>query len=244
MEDDPYLMISNKDIPEFTESRLSEQVTIELEQNVPTVNTNVNLDNNEKMKVEDYLIAFSGQSHSYCVGLVDMVNSTKIISRISQKRWSKFYSIFLNFMIKSLNSYDAVPFKNGGDSIFYYFPDTSKNLEDGIVNSIECSLKMIELHGIINETTQNEKLPDIDYRISMDYGSVVIMNQNRSSSVDMWGPPVNMCSKINHHANKNQIVIGGDLYQIAKKFDDFKFKQTNGYSIGLKNDYPVYVVTR
>ena len=60
----------------------------------------------------------------------------------------------------------------------------------------------------------------------------------------MIGPPVNMCSKINHHAGKNQIVIGGDLYQIARKFTNFKFQQTEGYAIGLKNDYPVYVVTK
>ena len=239
-----YSKIIRKDITKSIESNLSELATLESEQNIPTLNTTVNLDNDGKMKVEDYLIAFSGQSHSYCVGIVDMVGSTKIISRINQKNSAKYYSIFLNFMNKTLNVYGAVPFKFGGDSVFYYFPETSKNSTDYIMNSIECSLKMVELHSIICEMARNENLVNIDYRISMDYGTVLIMNQKGSATIDMIGPPINMCAKINHHAEKNQLVIGGDLYQIASKFNNFKFTQTKGYSVELKNDYPVYVVTR
>jgi len=33
---------------------------------------------NQIMNPSDYLVAFSGQSKSYCVGLIDMVDSTNI----------------------------------------------------------------------------------------------------------------------------------------------------------------------
>lgn len=197
-----------------------------------------------QMKPADYLVAFSGQSQSYCIGLVDMVDSTKIISRISQNAWSKYYSIFINFMVKILTDNNAIPFKNGGDSILYYFPETSKNPAESTIKSIKCSLKMIGMHDMICRTAQNKKLPCIDYRISMDFGTVMIMNQNGSKTEDLIGPPVNMCSKINRHAPKNQLVIGGDLYQLVRKCHDFKFQQTSDYSIELKNKYPIYLVTR
>lgn len=224
------------------ESNVTERILSE--QNAFSVNTTANSNNYKKMMLADYLVAFSGQSKSYCIGLVDMVGSTKIISKISPKNWSKYYSIFLNSMAKILTVHGGIPFKNGGDSILYYFPESSDNFSYNVVKSIDCSLKMVEIHDVICEIATKEKLPCIDYRISMDYGNVLIMNQNGSSKIDMIGPPVNMCSKINHQASKNQVVIGGDLYQIIKKFSNFKFQQTKGYAIGLKNDYPVYLVTR
>jgi len=46
----------------------------------------------------DYLVAFSSQLHSYCVGCVDMVNSTKISASIPANKLSGYYEIFLNSM--------------------------------------------------------------------------------------------------------------------------------------------------
>jgi class 3 adenylate cyclase len=83
----------------------------------------------------------------------------------------------------------------------------------------------------------------LDYRVSADYGSVVIMNSNAFNSLDMIGPPVNMCSKINRSASKNGIVIGGDLYQLVKKLD-YTIKPVRGFALGFKVDYPVYSVQR
>lgn len=211
---------------------------------IPNANTTLSSDTTSKMMVADYLVAFSGQTTNYCVGLVDMVGSTKIISRISPKNWSKYYSIFLNSTAKILLEHDGVPFKNGGDSILYYFPKSSKDYSYNVMQGIDCSLLIAEMRDTLCKISKKEDLPDMDYRISMDYGNVLIMNQNGSSKIDMFGPPVNMCSKINHHAGKNQVVMGGDLYQIAKKFTNFKFQQIAGYSVGLKIDYPVYLVTR
>lgn len=225
-----------------TKSNVTEQILSE--QDISSVNTTVNLDNSGKMMLTDYLVAFSGQSKSYCIGLVDMIGSTKIISKISPKKWSRYYSIFLNSMANILPNYGGIPFKNGGDSILFYFPESSNDFSNSVMRSINCSLKMVDMRDTICENTTKEKLPCIDYRISMDYGNVLIMNPNGSTRIDMIGPPVNMCSKINHHAGKNQVVIGGDLHQIARKFTNFKFQQIEGYNIGLKNDYSVYLVTR
>ena len=59
---------------------------------------------------------------------------------------------------------------------------------------------------------------------------------------------VNICSKINSKAPTNSFVIGGDLYQILKKSfsfasQEYSFKDIGEYSLGLKNSYPIYLVT-
>ncbi len=70
------------------------------------------------------------------------------------------------------------------------------------------------------------------------------MHSSNSSNIDLIGPPVNMCAKINHRAEKNGVVIGGDFFEMVKNASDYNFKQVKGFSIGLRYAYPIYSVTR
>ena len=70
------------------------------------------------------------------------------------------------------------------------------------------------------------------------------MKTNGSSNIDVFGTPVNMCTKINHGATKNSIVIGSDLYRTAKNLDSYSYQMINSYSIGMKFVYPIYGVRR
>jgi len=198
----------------------------------------------EKMVIADYLVAFSGLSRSYCVGMVDMINSTKISAGMNELEWCKYYEIFLNSMAKILPRFGGRVIKNQGDSLLYYFPESSKGTTLGFVESIESSFSMIEEHDLICESLEKYGLPCLNYRVSLDYGKVVIMNSNHTLSPDLIGPPVNMCAKINHQADSNGVVIGGDLYQNIKDIRDYQYSQKEGFSVGLKYSYPVYAVTR
>ena len=211
-----------------------------------------NLESNEKtlekekptMNNSDYMVAFSGLAKSYCVGIVDMVNSTKISSEMNELEWAKYYEFFLNSMGKILPKYDGVVIKNQGDSLLYYFPESAKGTKYGFMNCVEGSFAIIEAHDIICKNLKQVGLPCVDYRVSADYGRVVIMKSNNSTTPDLIGPPVNMCSKINHAAEKNCIVIGGDLYAGVKGLDDYLFKELKGFSLGFKYSYPVYSINR
>jgi len=199
---------------------------------------------NLTMKNSDYMVAFSGFAKSYCIGIVDMVNSTKISAEMNEIGWSKYYEIFLNSMAKILPRFGGAVIKNQGDSLLYYFPESSKATKYGFMSCIECSLSMIDEHDIICENLKKEGLPCLNYRISADYGRVVMMKSNNSSSPDLIGPPVNMCAKINHTATINGAVLGGDLYCVVKGFEDYKFKEMKGFSLGFKYSYPVYCFER
>ena len=55
------------------------------------------------------------------------------------------------------------------------------------------------------------------YKISANYGKVELATSSNSNGVDLFGPTVNICSKINHLTLPNQLVIHKDLYDIIKK---------------------------
>ncbi len=148
-------------------------------------------------------------------------------------------------MSKIVEVYDGRVIKNVGDCLLFCFPQkaTLQN-KSAIVKCLECSLAMIDAHKFLCNQMKKDGLPCIDYRISLDYGHVIPMRASDSKSLDMIGPAVNMCSKINRCAEKNGIVVGGDLYQIAKQIDGITFKEIKGYSVGFKLSYPIYQITR
>ena len=115
---------------------------------------------------------------------------------------------------------------------------------DAFAEVLECGLGMIESHGTINRLMSEQKLPYVDYRISSDYGSLSIAHTAGLPQDDIFGPTVNLCSKIKIAAQPNGLVIGGDLHQIVKSFKSYKFDYIGAYHMGLKLDYPVYSVSR
>src|SRR5215203_566783 len=192
-------------------------------------------------------ISFSSKSEKYCVSFVDIVNSTNITAQISHtEKIGKYYSIFINTMATLARNYGAKITKNAGDSIIYYFPKTADSTNKAaFMDVIECGLTMISAGTVLNTKMYEEGLPSIDYRISADYGRVGIVRSAISQNDDLFGPTMNICSKINSKALPNQMVIGSDLYQIIKSSShrhDYHFKSVGGYSIGFKQTYPVYSV--
>lgn len=197
----------------------------------------------ERIDVFDYRVSFSTQAKSYCVGCIDIVNSTKISSSLSPKSLCKYYEAFLNSFSKIIAEYHGRVIKNIGDCLLFYFPESVNSNIDGMRKSMDCGVKMVKFHKEINNLLISLRLPTLDYRISIDFGSVIIMNTSNSSSVDLIGPSVNMCVKINRCAKKNEFVIGGDMKQIVEKIEKYRFQHIDSFAIGLRQDYPVYKIS-
>ena len=203
----------------------------------------------EKMKTRDLIetesflnenmISFEEISKNYCVGIVDVVNSTKIVSKLSQEEASIYYSVFLNTIGYIAQTYGAKVVKNIGDGVLFYFPkDSTKKPKC----PLKCATKMLEASEMMNKIFQKRKMPKIQYRISLDYGPLMIAKYQTSSSKDIFGPTVNLCCKLNRIAKPNGLVIGSDMFQVVKKSKQYKFREVEGYQSALKQDYPVYSV--
>lgn len=184
------------------------------------------------------MISFEEIYQNYCVGIVDVVNSTQIISRLSQDKACIYYSVFLNTIGYIAQAHGAKVVKNIGDGVLFYFPKDSKNLE----SALDCASKMIDASKLMNAIFEKKKMPKIQYRISLDYGPLMIAKCITSSCKDIFGPTVNLCAKLNHIAKPNGIVIGSDMHQIVKKSKHHKFSEVRGFAGYLKQNYPVYSV--
>jgi adenylate cyclase len=191
----------------------------------------------------EHEISFSEKTFSYCVGFVDIVNSTAITAKLTNAKMCEYYSIFLNAMSKIAKVHDAIIIKNLGDSLLYYFPRTEDAIEtDSFVDVLECGLDMIEYRDMVNIVMAEHSLPSLDFRVSVDYGPVSIATTPISQTLDIFGPTVNLCSKINGSASPNSMVIGGDMHQIVRSFKQYHFGVVGQCVMGLKLKYPTYVV--
>jgi two-component system response regulator ChvI len=215
-------------------------------------------------KEEENEIAFSDKSQNCCVCFVSMVDSIKATSGIKNpEKTRRYYSVFINTIAAIARNFGAKIIKNTASSLIFYFPKTSTSLdpssshsdttitfESALRDVIECGITMIAASDVINtKLTEEGGLPSLYYKISADYGRVEVARSVSSPDTDdLFGSTMNVCAKINSMAPLNGMVVGSDLYYIAKKssvFDNYyHFKPIGEYSIdaSFTHQYPVYSV--
>jgi len=215
-------------------------------------NTNYTIDksifeNNENfisIQKNGNIITAVGKPSFFCVGIIDIVNSTKTVARLQQDKVAQYYEIFLNTMAKTIISNQGKILKIMGDSLLFYFPDTYHNKDkSSFLNAIECGFSMIKAHVKLNQILKKYILPQIDFRISFDYGNTTIM-RTENGLMDLVGPTINTCAKLNELAMTNSMIIGGDLFEKVKHFHEYKFKKSKSLLMGLKQSYPAFTLCR
>ena len=192
----------------------------------------------------DMLLKFSQHEQNDCVGVIDMTDSTRISSKLSDQNITKLYEIFLNFMARIVLKHDGQVVKNIGDALMFRFPNVDINDSAVLKNILECCLCMVESHGKLQEQLKEENLPELNYKISMTYGSVKVAESTTSNISDIFGPTVNRCFKINSLCPKNSIVIGENMYKISKDFSEYDFTELCIIELKQKYDYNIFEVRR
>ena len=195
-------------------------------------------------KQEDILLQFSDYSENYCVCMVDIMNSTKITSNLSETQTSEFYKIFLNSIAIIVRKFDGIVVKNIGDALLFYFPVIHSEHISTLKKCLDCCMTISESHENISNQLKQQKLPIFDYRISATYGIVRIAKTSTSSVNDIFGTTVNRCAKINRAAPPNGLIIGEDFYNNAKMIDEFTFNKIKTEEVSAEHGYSGYIVKR
>src|SRR5205807_2361207 len=192
------------------------------------------------------------RSQNCCVCFVDIVDSTRITSSINNpEKVRKYYGIFLNTMAAIARNFGAKIIKNVGDCLIFYYPKTSDSSnKSSFKDVIEGCITMLEARDTINQKLHEEELPSLSYRISADYGRVEVARSATSQSDDLFGPIMNMCSKINSKALPNGVAIGDGLYHLLQSFSLLSSLEENYYHFEKIvmpehqqtkfNNYPLY----
>ena len=198
--------------------------------------------NNVIKQQEDILLQFSEHSEKYCVGMIDVMNSTRICANLSGSEISEFYKIFLNSIASKIKSFDGIVVKNIGDGLLFYF--SIDNIENKTVKKcLDCCLALGELHAEIVEKLQKQNLPSLNYRISATYGVVRIAKTSTSLINDIFGTAVNRCAKINRSAPANGVIIGQGLYDLVKDLKGYFFKKIESDIVSPEYGYAGYILS-
>ena len=189
------------------------------------------IDNKGQMKFINY-------TQQYCIGIIDIVNSTNETSKISSpNKLRKYYSLFLNTMLSVINSCNGKVIKTIGDSLFFYFPKTCNETNESAFHDVfECGMRMLSSSSKLDSQLRENDLQPINYRICMDYGEVEVAMSDNSNEVDLFGSVVNECSKLNNFVSSREWCIGKKLYNRASKSQFINNYTVNKVNIP-KNSY-------
>jgi len=192
---------------------------------------------------EDILLRFSQKNEDSCVCIIDIVQSTMLTASLSNEQIKNFYGIFINSIAEIVKKFNGIVVKNIGDSLLFYFIKIDSDDEAYFKNVIECCLTISDSNSELNKKMAKVCLPEISYRTSISYGTISIAKVSTSSVDDIFGVTVNRCSKINRFALPNGVIIGSDIYEKVKTFNDYQFRNMNA-TVGDQSIYSVFLVTR
>lgn len=190
---------------------------------------------------EEILLNFSDTSENSCVCLIDIKDSTRVTTNLSDSESSKLYSIFLNYMATIVRNHNGTVVKNIGDALLFCFHKTDPENKDSIKNVLDCCLEMTASHKEVNQKLKNANLPTINYKISATYGSVRVAKIANSDVDDIFGSTVNRCAKINPLSPSNGLVIGQSLYEIVASMNEYIFEKLSK-EVPNEHGFAVYVV--
>jgi class 3 adenylate cyclase len=103
---------------------------------------------------------------------------------------------------------------------------------------------MIESHSDLKKQLLEEKMPELNYKISISYGSVKVAQSSTSTISDIFGPTVNRCFKINSLCPENSLIIDNNLYNVFKNFNEYDISQLPETEINKKYGYKIFQVQR
>ena len=199
-------------------------------------------------------IKFTDDAIKCCVCFIEFessINNIAIAEDHLQIR--EYYSTVINSLSQIINRYNGKIVKSLGDRLLCYFLNFSDlNNEKAIEEVIECGLKILEKREDINkELLMKNNLPSVEnYKISLDYGVVDLALAGDNYQIDIFGSPVNLCSKINSSslAPHNTIIIGNNFYRILKSFPNilnkYNFINNGEFKVTENIGYPIYNIKR
>jgi class 3 adenylate cyclase len=133
-----------------------------------------------------------------------------------QRLLLKVLNLFFTEMIKIAEEYGGTVEKNTGDGLMAYFEDGAGDpAETGSKRAVSCALTMMAANQhLIKPILDATPVPDIRFRISIDYGTVIIARlgaARRFNANVAIGATANFACKMLSFAQPGEIVIGASV---------------------------------
>lgn len=171
-----------------------------------------------------------------CTMFVDIKGSTRLSLLYDLDRVFKFKNAVIQTCVEVVRAFDGSVHRLMGDAVMSFFGRKDKSKEDSIADAINCAatLRVILENGIkpwMSANNFDDK--DFGFRIGIDFGDdndVLWGNFGYSSvgEVSATGLPVDMASKLQSLAGKNNAMLGQgllDFIEWPEHYSDFQTKK-------------------
>lgn len=167
---------------------------------------------------EDDLAIGAGKRLSLAVLFMDISDFSKRTSETEEQQGSilKLLNLFFTEMIKIAEEYGGTVEKNTGDGLMAYFEDDGGTPpEGGAKRALACALTMMAANDyLIKPILEATPLPEIKFRVSIDYGNVTVARlgaPRRFNANVAIGATANFACKMLRHAAPGEIVLGATV---------------------------------
>lgn len=184
------------------------------------------------------------QNHYTCTLFVDIKGSTRLSLLYPLDFVFKFKNAVIQTCVEIIRSFDGHVHRLMGDAVMAFFGGSSTEKEDAVADAINCS---ITLRAILEESIKpwmerkGLDAKDFGFRVGCDFGDdhEVLWGSfgyQNVGEVSATGLPVDMASKLQSLAGKNQTMLGQGLLDFVnwpEKYSLVKTHEKNGVSENL-----------
>lgn len=167
--------------------------------------------------------------HHICSLFIDIKNSTRLSFLYPLEVVASIKNAILKAASEIIRCLDGYVHRFMGDAVLAYFGNRNDSIEDSIVNAINCAALLESLMvGTILPVLEDEgiKGSDLGFRIGLDYGpkeevlwaSYGYSEVNEVTATSFY---VDVASKLQSMAKKNQAMLGHSIISKIDLHDDF-----------------------
>jgi len=182
------------------------------------------------------------EKHYICTLFVDIKGSTRLSLLYPLETVSLFKNAVIKTCVETIRSFDGHVHRLMGDAVMAFFGGNNIEKEDAIADALNCT---IVLRAILEESikpwmeSKDIDAKDFGFRIGCDFGDddEVLWGSfgyQNVGEVSATGLPVDMASKLQSMAGKNQAMLGQGLLEYVNwpdKYSKIKQREKAGNNI-------------
>ncbi len=196
-----------------------------------------------------------GRRLSACVMFIDICgfSNRPMDTPVEQDLMLRVLALFFSEMIRVAEEHGGTVEKNTGDGLMVYFADDAGTTgTSSVQKAVSCALTMqAATFHLINPVIKASNSPEIQFRVSMDYGNITIARigaARRFSSHAAIGTTANFASKMLKFAKEDQIIMGEFAKQKLPIDWQIQYMQVLPINSGWTyrangSPYPIYMYT-
>lgn len=142
------------------------------------------------------------EAPSQAVGFADLVGFTALSQQLDSRALAEVVDRFESVAFGTVNSHGGRVVKMIGDEVMFTVDDP--------VAAAKCALDLAESYHDADDLS--------DVRVGVAYGTVI------DREGDLFGPPVNLASRMTAIAYPGSVLVDDDLHELLEEHDEFTFR--------------------